>query len=517
MGRMSHSGIPRYNSFGMAIQSVLKGQRGSSPGKKLPKTGGAAPPRASIPVARWISAVRKRLLTKSLGLFTVKSLRARVLLHVLLLLVATTLVSYLIALRIMNQQILGQVVKKAESLSRSVASTSGYSLLSHDVLGLDNMVYKIRESNPDINYIAVIGPDSEVIVHSDINKAGKRVGPARGRILSTAQDGTMVREIPGAIEGPLEIESPIRFMDKDLGSVILSVNMSALSEAQAKVRRRALGFFAVILAAGLVSSILLASSLTRPIKELSASVEELKLGNRSKPLKVYSHDELGKLTSSFNEMTDLITEQQGKLGQYARELEQAYISTIRVLAAAIDARDHYTLGHSTRVSELATELAREVGLSGQELEDIEIACLFHDVGKIRIRDSILHKRGGLTPAEFGEMKKHAEYGAEILSKAPSLYRFIPAVRHHHEWYNGSGYPDGLSGEQIPRPAAIISLADAYDAMTSNRPYRKALSGSEALRTIKEFSERQFHPDMVAAFLRIIRKKNIPVSIASHAG
>lgn len=501
----------------MAVQSVLKTHRGVSPDKKPSGSAIASPPGASTPVARWLSAARKSLSTKRLRLFTIKSLRTKVLLHVLLLLFATTLFSYLIALRIMNQQILAQVVKKAESLSRSIASTSGYSLLSHDVLGLDNMVFKIRESNPDINYIAVVGPDNEIIVHSDINKAGERMALPQGQVLSAAEDGTVIRKVPGALEEPLEIESPIRFMDKDLGSVILSVNRSALTEAQAEVRRRALGFFTVILAAGLFSSVLLASSLTRPVKELSSGVEEFKLGKRGKRLRVYSHDELGTLTSSFNEMTELISAQQGKLGQYARELEEAYVSTVRVLAAAIDARDHYTLGHSTRVSELAMELAREVGLSGQELEDIEIACLFHDVGKIRIRDAILHKRDGLTPDEYGEMKKHAEYGAEILSKAPSLYRFIPAVRHHHEWYNGNGYPDGLSGEQIPRSAAVISLADAFDAMTSDRPYRKALSRSEAIRTIKEFSEKQFHPDLVAAFLRIIRKKKIPASIASHAG
>ena len=203
-------------------------------------------------------------------------------------------------------------------------------------------------------------------------------------------------------------------------------------------------------------------------------------------------------------MSGLITSQRDRLAQNAQELEEAYVSTVRVVAAAIDARDSYTLGHSTRVSEVAVALAG-ARLEGQELEDIEIACLFHDVGKIKIPDAILHKDGKLDPAELEEMQKHPEYGAEILHKAPSLRRFIPAVRHHHEWYDGSGYPDGLSRERIPPEAAIISLADAYDAMTSDRPYRKAMSKETALATIRGHAGRQFSPELTQVFLQPVQK------------
>jgi putative nucleotidyltransferase with HDIG domain len=204
-------------------------------------------------------------------------------------------------------------------------------------------------------------------------------------------------------------------------------------------------------------------------------------------------------------MSGLITTQRDRLAQNAQELEEAYVSTVRVVAAAIDARDSYTLGHSTRVSDLAVALAKELGLSGQEREDIEIACLFHDVGKIKIPDAILHKTGRLDAPEWKEMQRHPEYGAEILGKAPSLRKFIPAVRHHHEWYDGSGYPDGLSREKIPLAAAIISLADSYDAMTSDRPYRTAMTKEEALDTIREFSGKQFSPELTPIFLGIFDK------------
>ncbi|MGD1010088.1 MAG: HD domain-containing phosphohydrolase [Candidatus Aminicenantales bacterium] len=424
---------------------------------------------------------------------------------ILILLAATTFLSYAITVRIMNNHIADRVIRTAESLGRSIAPSAGFLIGAQDLLGLDYMVYQIRKTNPDIKSIGILGPRRDIIVHSDIKERGRKIEPAGGEVLRKSEDGTSVRKISGAPGSLIEIESPIVFMNKNLGSVVLSVDWSVLLTAQGEARRKVIGLFAVILALGAISSILLSSSLTKPIKELSSGVEDLKRGKMSKPLRIFSGDELGRLTASFNEMSGLITTQRDRLAQNAQELEEAYVSTVRVVAAAIDARDSYTLGHSTRVSDLAVALAKELGLSGQEREDIEIACLFHDVGKIKIPDAILHKTGRLDAPEWKEMQRHPEYGAEILGKAPSLRKFIPAVRHHHEWYDGSGYPDGLSREKIPLAAAIISLADSYDAMTSDRPYRTAMTKEEALDTIREFSGKQFSPELTPIFLGIFDK------------
>ncbi len=441
-----------------------------------------------------------------------KSIRAKTAFLVLLLLSGTIVVSYAITLRIMNEHVRGEIVKRAGSLSRSIAAAAGYNLILQDLLALDNMVYKIKESNPDITSIAILGPDRKAVVHSDAGQAGATVEPAAGRFVVGSTDGTLIRETGSPGRASFAVESPIVFMNKGLGSVVLDVNWSILSAARKDARRKLVALFGLILVLGAVTSIALSSRLTRPVKELSAGVEELKQGRRSNPLRVYSADELGRLTASFNEMTDLITGQREKLGQYAHDLEEAYISTVRVLAAAIEARDHYTLGHSTRVSEYAVELARELGLSPEKVEEIEIACLFHDVGKIKIPDSILHKRGRLDPREFKEMRRHPEYGAEILSKAQSLYKYIPAVRHHHEWYDGTGYPDGLSRDRIPEEAAIISLGDAYDAMTSDRPYREALTKERALDIIRESAGKQFNPEFARVFLQINEKQGPTVTV-----
>ena len=159
-----------------------------------------------------------------------------------------------------------------------------------------------------------------------------------------------------------------------------------------------------------------------------------------------------------------------------------------------------------RVSKLSLQLGREIGLNNVSLEELEVSCLFHDIGKIKTPDSILRKRDKLNVLEYKEMMRHTEYGAAILSKAPSLQKYIPPVRHHHEWFNGKGYPDGLKGDEIPLFAAIIAITDTYDAMTSNRPYRDAISEMGTLEELMKCAGKQFNPDLVKVFTRIMDKR-----------
>jgi len=437
-----------------------------------------------------------------------KKIRVKAALFVLLLLFSVTAGLYLITQRTMNRRIVSEVVKRAESLCRSTASAAGYSISSQDLLGLDNLVFKIKSTNPDIEYIAITDTNGKILVHNDVSQIGGIFQAAAGTVSRRDAEGTVMTDVRDASGGRFEIRSPVRFMDRHLGEVVLGVNKTVPLAAQKEAQGKMLLVFGSILVLGVVSSLFLSSFLTRPIQELSAGVTELKEGRLSSPLRVYSLDELGRLTQSFNEMTALITVQRDELGKYARELEQAYVSTVRVLAAAIDARDAYTLGHSTRIAKLSVELGRDLGLSRAELEDLEVACLFHDVGKIKIPDSILLKRGRLAAAEQTEMMRHTEYGAEILSKAPSLLKYIPGVRHHHEWHDGKGYPDGLTGDRIPLAAAIIALADVYDAVTSDRPYRAAMTESEARREITSLSGRQFNPGLAERFIRILKTKSV---------
>ncbi len=435
------------------------------------------------------------------------SLRFKIAFFVVILLTSTSFILCIITVQIMNNYILNEIIKRGESVGKSIAASAGYSLLSKDILGLDNLVFKAKASNSDMPYVAIVDQDMKTVVHSETPMVGETIPVAQGRLFREAADGTTVKELSNPSGNIFEISCPIVFMRKPLGNVIIGMNKSVLVEAQRKVGNMILIVFGIIVVLGIFASSLLASFLIKPIKELSAGVEELKYGTAKNPLRIYSHDELGKLTHNFNEMSALIAYQRGKLTKYARDLEEAYVSIVKVVAAAIDARDSYTHGHSARVAKLSLLIGKQMGLPKEDLGDLEIACLFHDVGKIKTPDSILLKPGRLSPAEYKEMMHHVEYGASILSWAPSLVKYIPSTRHHHEWHNGKGYPDGLAGDNIPLFAAIINIADAFDAMISDRPYRKALSEGDALREIVHMSGIQFRPDLVAIFLELMEESH----------
>ena len=197
--------------------------------------------------------------------------------------------------------------------------------------------------------------------------------------------------------------------------------------------------------------------------------------------------------------TELLVQKQS-LDHYVVTLNEAYLDTLKILSASIDARDQYTLGHSQRVSQLSLLIGCKLGLNEAELKDLEIACLFHDIGKIRVPDRILKKEGALDDEEHVLMSQHPQHGAEILGLAASLQKFIPAAISHHERYDGQGYPHGLKGEEIPLFAAIVAIADCYDAMTSSRPYRAGLAGSVALAEIQRCRGTQFSPKLVDLFI-----------------
>lgn len=183
-----------------------------------------------------------------------------------------------------------------------------------------------------------------------------------------------------------------------------------------------------------------------------------------------------------------------------------YLNTIKALAAAIDAKDPYTHGHSERVSKMAVQLAKRLNFSEMETEYIEYAAILHDIGKIGIEDSILQKKDRLTDEEFEKIKKHPVIGAGIIDSIEFLKRCSDTVLHHHEHYDGKGYPSGLKGEGIPKNARLLAIADAYDAMSSDRPYRKKLSEQEILEELKNESGKQFDPVMTKEFISLVMDK-----------
>ncbi|WP_411682859.1 HD-GYP domain-containing protein [Clostridium thailandense] len=184
------------------------------------------------------------------------------------------------------------------------------------------------------------------------------------------------------------------------------------------------------------------------------------------------------------------------------KLNMTYKSTILAISKAIDARDQYTAGHSERVSKISLAIGQALNLPNEQLETLELAALFHDVGKIGIPDYILNKPSRLTDEEFNKIKEHPSIGVDILKTIDFLSQALPIILHHHERFDGGGYPNGIKGEDIPFESRIICVADSYDAMTSNRPYRNGLPHEVAVSELLKYKNIQFDSNIVDVFLKV---------------
>ena len=188
--------------------------------------------------------------------------------------------------------------------------------------------------------------------------------------------------------------------------------------------------------------------------------------------------------------------------QLLAQQRDLFLHTVNALARAVEIRDQYTGNHTQRVTDYALQLARELHLSPEEQNLLRIGTPLHDIGKIGIADSILQKPGRLTAAEFEHMKTHAHLGFELVAAIPGLQHILPIIRHHHERWDGTGYPDRLGHDKIPRLARVVAVADAFDAMTSDRPYRRAMTFADALEEIAKHEGTHFDPECAQAFLRM---------------
>jgi HD-GYP domain-containing protein (c-di-GMP phosphodiesterase class II) len=275
-------------------------------------------------------------------------------------------------------------------------------------------------------------------------------------------------------------------------------SMQNVDAANGPVRRMLqrvfLGVSITALLAALLFSMLSAQSIVRPIAMM---IRHLKKAERTGLLPEFRADmspvrEIRELTTSFNQAAGAIVEARSNL-------QRAYVGFVGTLASALDARDRYTAGHSRRVSDLSCATAMALGITGEKLEEVRVGALLHDIGKIGVPDAVLQKPGRLTDAEFSIVKAHPEIGRRILEGVTGFAPYLDAVELHHENWDGSGYPWGQKKTETPIAARIIHVADAYDAMTTDRPYRSGMSNQEAIAILRRFAGTQFDPAIVEAF------------------
>jgi putative two-component system response regulator len=189
-----------------------------------------------------------------------------------------------------------------------------------------------------------------------------------------------------------------------------------------------------------------------------------------------------------------------RVSRQTDKIRESFLNSLKSLALALEAKDQYTSGHSQRVADIAVNIARKLNMSTEEIERLSFASLVHDIGKIGIKESVINKEGDLTDEEYAYISTHSVIGENILTPVIEDKEILKMVRHHHERHDGRGYPDGLSGQQIPLGARIVAVADMFDAMTSDRPYRKSVSREVAVNELKRYASTQFDPQVVNAFI-----------------
>jgi len=277
-----------------------------------------------------------------------------------------------------------------------------------------------------------------------------------------------------------------------------------------KMVRATIMWISIALALAIVTGILFSSRIARPIRALAARTREIAGGNYQQMGDFKSHNEIGELAENFNVMSGAIEKAVDQLKKAANENHLLFLNSVRMLAAAIDAKDPYTRGHSERVARYSIAIGKNLGLPEREMRNLRISALLHDVGKIGIDDRILRKPGALSDDEFEVMKGHPAKGAAIMSGVAQLIDIIPGMKYHHEKWSGGGYPEGLVGEQIPMQARIVAIADTFDAMTTNRPYQKAMELTYVVDKIKSFGGTRFDPRVIDAFTTAVGRNDITI-------
>jgi len=373
---------------------------------------------------------------------------------------------------------------------------------------LDEVHHALREYGEDFT-IFVTDIDRRLIFHSDAGLSGTgkdmTTDPVAGPILGTGQYPKGSRLITVPVEGDttyLVSYTPIPDYQWILFTVVdrdQYFTPAHRLETQSKI------WIVTFVLIAVVVGFFFTKLITKPITDLTEFSRCLARKEFDKRADISVRNELGELAGAFNYMAKEMGNYISRLQKAAEENEQLFMNSIRAIANAIDAKDPYTRGHSERVSDYSMIIARELGLSAPMMRVIEISSMLHDVGKIGIGDKILRKPGALTNEEFEIMKTHPGKGAEILSSIPQMKRIIPGIRHHHEKWQGGGYPDGLQGDQIPPIARIIGIADAFDAMTTNRPYQRAMTFAMAAARVNELTPKVYDPRMVEGFNRAYKK------------
>lgn len=381
------------------------------------------------------------------------------------------------------------------------------------LVSLRRVVDRLRdESRGDVTAF-VVDRSGKVLLHSEPSIYVQRPNYARHRIVQEFMKAPvrLTESYEDTVTGNrTEMLGTVAPVSQPDWGVVVEKQQSKAFASVDKMIRRTMEWGAVALGLAIVMAILFAAGISHPIRALVERTREIARGNYSQRVNIKSRNEIGDLAANFNVMSGEIEKAVEQLKKAAHENHLLFINSVRMLAAAIDAKDPYTRGHSERVARYSIAIGKNMSLNPKEMNNLRISALLHDVGKIGIDDRILRKPGALSDEEFEIMKGHPEKGAAIMAGVAQLIDIIPGMKFHHEKWAGGGYPEGLTGEEIPIQARIVAIADTFDAMTTNRPYQKAMELAYVIEKIKSFGGTRFDPRVVDAFVRAVQNGDVQV-------
>lgn len=360
---------------------------------------------------------------------------------------------------------------------------------------VDSLANALREES--LAQVSFYRTDGQVLT-STLAEARPLTNVQAEVVLSNQDSGSLILPLEDASISYSEIHTVWAVRGQAEGIVGVSLATNFLVQATQLTRNNALllttGSAVLVMLVGLWT----AGRITEPISRLKAAAQQAAAGNLHVSVPAQGRDEIGVLAESFNHML-------GSLNESKQELLDAYEKTIEGWARATDLRDHETEGHSRRVAELTVALARSMGIGEEALVDIRRGALLHDIGKIAVPDSILLKAGRLTNEQLAVMRRHPERAREFIEQIGFLKPALTIPYCHHERWDGTGYPRGLKGTQIPLEARIFAVVDVWDALISDRPYRNAMAPENAMAYIVEQSGRHFDPSVVEAFRKLMSR------------
>jgi HD-GYP domain-containing protein (c-di-GMP phosphodiesterase class II) len=376
------------------------------------------------------------------------------------------------------------------------------------VLGVGSLqaIREMTTASSGASEVYVIDQRGRIIAHSDPSRplaSDVSQVPIVAEFLQGRQrtGGTVNFELRGEGGPKAMVGTFMPLSDESGWGVVVQTEEDVAYQTSNRLRNESFRTVGLVAAVALVLGILLAGAISRPVQKLAVAARRLAGGEYATRVSVNSRNEVGILADAFNVMGEEIQKAIEEVRRRAEENEELFMGSIRMLANAIDEKDPYTRGHSERVAYYSACLAKHLGMPPDEVSRVHLSGIIHDVGKIGIEDKILRKAAALTDEEYAIMKQHPTKGEHILDAVPLLKNRAGDGLMHHENVDGSGYPRGMKGEEIPLFGRIVSVADAFDAMTTDRPYSKAMSFEAGIARLKFLSGKKFDAGCVDAFER----------------